>query len=394
MSVNTTNPTNQSGGWLFVAVHVTSSLTFTIGFPTNLIIILLVSRRRNLKNPTNYFVSSLAVADVLVLLWMVMWLIGISNFGTHIFYKYISSSLDIFLGIASMLNVAAVSVDRAIAVVYPLSYEKIVTGRRSFFVIAACWMYSIIILIAALLRTNVNCKTYDDVVLYIGFSSYFIPVSLIIVCYTLIFLVILPKLKEIRELEKVIANARHIFSGASTKKKLGRRKLFRELKVTGNVLVIVIPFTVGWTFLIGTHLYEETKMKISDNAHNFTMIIIPWILSGLNPILYLMLNRSLRQAFLDVVRKCCKSNNYSFDDSRTSFFITLTRRASSAFRRASTSVDEGFLSVPKLFVRRRDSKLSNARQSRSSSDATVYRETEVRLSRSSEDDGFAQTSLL
>ncbi|XP_066936660.1 alpha-1A adrenergic receptor-like [Clytia hemisphaerica] len=371
-SSNTTNtgiiPNNE---WTFFSLQITGFFTFFVGFPTNLIIIYLVLRRRRLRNPTNYFVCSLAVADVLVLIWLLIWVLGIHNIlSTVEVKKFIIPTIDIFLGVASIINVACVSADRGIAVVYPLRYEFILTKRRSVYAILFVWCYAFALLIAAFLRIRYQNETFYAVILYVGFMSYFVPVTIIVVSYSIIFLVIVRKLKSIRDLERVSNAVANQNGEQNDKKKRRRRKLLRELKVTANILLIVLPFTTGWSYFIGTHIYEHAYQTIIKNdAHNIAMIVIPWLLSGLNPIVYLLLNRSLRKAMVETVKKLCHDSASSMEDG--SFFSTFSRRASSAIRRASAGFEEGgLLHVPKFLNRRRDSHTSASTPSRSSVDVT------------------------
>lgn len=220
---------------------------------------------------------------------------------------------------------------------------------------------------------------YQTVVLYAGFFSYFVPVTTIFVSYSVIFVVIVRKLKSISELERFfIANNTSDMNGnreASDKKRRRRRKLLRELKVTGNILLIVVPFTTGWTYFIGVHIYEHAyKKAIKNEMHNVAMIVVPWILSGLNPIVYLLLNRSLRKALLETVKKVCRQSATTVDD--VSFFSSFSRRASNALRRASAGIEEGsagLLNIPRFLHRRRDSRLSTSTPSRSSCDVAPSR---------------------
>ena len=265
---NDTNGVLQSDERTFRSLQVTGFFTFFIGFPTNLIIISLVLCKRRLRNPTNFFVCSLAVADIMVLLWLLIWVLGIQNILSTIQVKrFITPSIDIFLGVASMVNVACVSADRGIAVVYPLRYEFIVSKRRAVCAIIIAWTYAVSLLIAAFLRIQYHNAKYYKVILYAGFTSYFVPVSIILVSYSVIFVVIVRKLKSIRELERVVSS---VAGGANCgvnqgcddlatriRKKRRRRKLLRELKVTANILFIVVPFTSGWSYFIGTHIYEH-----------------------------------------------------------------------------------------------------------------------------------------
>ena len=360
----------KSDEWTFISLQITGFVTFFIGFPTNLIIIFLVLRKRRLRNPTNFFVCSLAVADIMVLVWLLIWVLGIQNILSPTEVKrYVIPSIDIFLGVASMVNVACVSADRGIAVVYPLQYEFIMTKRRAFGAIVIAWMYALILLIAAFLRIYCHNATYYTAVLYAGFSSFFVPVTIIMVSYSVIFVVIVHQLKSIRDLERVVSNA---IGGGCDKKQRRRRKLLRELKVTANILFIVVPFTTGWSYFIGTHIYEHAyKVTILNEAHNVAMIVIPWLLSGLNPIIYLLLNRSLRKAMMESVKKIYRDSASTMEE-QGSFFTLFSQRASNALRRASTSIEEGggFLNVPKYLQRRRDSRSSVSTPSRSSFDVT------------------------
>ena len=106
-----------------------------------------------------------------------------------------------------------------------------------------------------------------------------------------------------------------------------------------------------------------------NEAHNIAMIVIPWLLSGLNPIIYLLLNRSLRKAMVESVKRICRDSAYTMEDS---FFTSFSRRASNAFRRASAGIEEGgLLYVSRYLQRRRDSRSSVSTPSRSSLDVTA-----------------------
>jgi len=370
------NNTSAHSEWTFLSLQITGFFTFFVGFPTNLIIIYLVLRKRRLRNPTNFFVCSLAVADVMVLLWLLIWVLGIHTILSITTVKrFIIPSIDIFLGVASIVNVACVSTDRGIAVVYPLKYEFILTKRRAITAIFIIWCYAFFLLIAALLRARWQDTTYYTVILYVGFMSYFVPVSIIIISYTVILIVIVRKLKSIRDLERVISNAtadHNHNKELSDKKRRRRRKLLRELKVTANILLIVVPFTTGWSYFIGTHIYEHAyKTTILNEAHNVAMIVIPWILSGLNPIVYLLLNRLLRKALFETVKKLCRDSASTMEEGN--FFASFSRRASNAFRRASAGIEEGsagLLSISRFLQWKSDSRSSASTPSRSSCDMT------------------------
>ena len=284
--------------WVYTTLNVTSGILFTIGFPSNIVIIYLVFKHQHLKNATNYFVSSLAIADLFVLVSMMFWIIGIKvipqPFGTEM--KYIYSSLDLTTGILCMLNVFCVSADRAIAVTYPLLYERIVTKRRSLIITVTIMGYCLCLLVVGIARCSnpsvpdpenptQELNTYHRIVDYIGYGNFFVAILGTIICYTLIFLIVFHKLKGSRKLERLMSNTRHAFNEESSnqdmsqEKKRSRSILFREIKVTGNIMMIVFPFTTGWTFFVGTNFYEDTFGYVESITYNLFMIIVPWSLS-------------------------------------------------------------------------------------------------------------------
>lgn len=343
---------------VFYSLKIIGSVIFVIGVPTNLLIICLVSRNRKLKNPTNFFICSLAAADLLVLLWMLLWILSIhSLLEVSTVIKYVIPSFDMSIGVASIVNVACVSVDRAIAVLYPLERKLIMTKLRALLVILALWFYTVVLFVAALSRMFVKLLTFNKVILYLGFISYFIPFIIIALSYTVILLVLVKKLKDMRELEGIVLNnVENPGKSFSDRKKRQRRKLLRELKVTANILLIVVPFTVGWTFFIATHIYEHIHNKtVYNKAHNIAMITVPWLLSGLNPVVYLLFNRPLRRAVVSSTRKMFDTRN-SLEEQ--SFLSSFSRLASTVFRRASEEGIAGQLNVSTILC-------FNKRESRS-----------------------------
>lgn len=388
--MNNTTAGVDEGEWVYVTLKVTSAILFTIGFPGNLIIIYLVSKHQHLKNATNYFVSSLAIADLFVLVSMLFWIIGIELFPhDNVDVKYIYSSLDIWTGILSMLNVFCVSADRAIAVTYPLRYERIVTKRRSLIITITIMCYSLCLLVLGIVRSSNPSvpdkhskvpviNTYHRVVDYICYGNFFIAILGTIICYTLIFLIVFHKLKGSRKLERLMSSTRYAFNEESgdqeisQEKKRSRSILFREIKVTVNIMIIVFPFTAGWTFFIGTNVYEDNFGYVKNITYNIFMIIVPWLLSVLNPVIYLMVNRQLRQTFCKTIKKRFQGRERPFlDESRLSILASLSRRASST--RTSSTVDGSeLINVPLRNVRKSQMALTNSARSSASMDRSAF----------------------
>lgn len=112
----------------------------------NTLVILSVIRERYLHTATNYFITSLAVADCLVgLVVMPFSAIYEVLFNTWFWgedWCDIWRSLDVLFSTASILNLCVISLDRYWAITDSLSYPMKMTKSRALALIAAVWLCS------------------------------------------------------------------------------------------------------------------------------------------------------------------------------------------------------------------------------------------------------------
>lgn len=128
---------------VLVAFLLLFSLTTVFG---NMLVILAVVRERYLHTSTNYFVTSLAVADCLVGL-VVMPFSAMYEVLEHTWFFGIDwcdvwRSLDVLFSTASILNLCVISLDRYWAITDPITYPMKMSGRKAAFLIAAVWVCS------------------------------------------------------------------------------------------------------------------------------------------------------------------------------------------------------------------------------------------------------------
>ncbi|XP_037950935.1 dopamine receptor 2-like [Teleopsis dalmanni] len=125
------------------------SFLFLFSFATvfgNSLVILAVVRERYLHTATNYFITSLAVADCLVGLVVMPFsalyevLENTWFFGTD--WCDIWRSLDVLFSTASILNLCVISLDRYWAITDPFSYPMRMTVKRAAALICAVWVCS------------------------------------------------------------------------------------------------------------------------------------------------------------------------------------------------------------------------------------------------------------
>ncbi|XP_058128874.1 uncharacterized protein LOC131287774 [Anopheles ziemanni] len=109
----------------------------------NALVIISVHKNRKLRVITNYFVVSLAMADMLVALCAMTFNASVELSGRWLFGSFMCdvwNSLDVYFSTASILHLCCISVDRYFAIVRPLEYPLYMTHRTVFFMLANVWV--------------------------------------------------------------------------------------------------------------------------------------------------------------------------------------------------------------------------------------------------------------
>ncbi|XP_076025563.1 dopamine receptor D4 related sequence [Genypterus blacodes] len=189
----------------------------------NVLVCLSVLTERSLKTATNYFIISLAVADLLLAV-LVLPLFVYSEFlgGIWTFSTYICDALmtmDVMLCTASILNLCAISVDRYIAVVVPLKYNRNQFSVRQLALIAATWVLSLVVASPVIFGLNrvpgrdpSICKLEDDrFVVYSSVCSFFVPCPVMLFLYYWMFRG-LRRWSTSRSRPEVVRGGRHALS--------------------------------------------------------------------------------------------------------------------------------------------------------------------------------------
>ncbi|KAL5283024.1 hypothetical protein ACFFRR_005781 [Megaselia abdita] len=110
----------------------------------NALVIISVQRNRKLRVITNYFVVSLAMADMLVALCAMTFNASVElSGGKWIFGPFmcnVYNSLDVYFSTASILHLCCISVDRYYAIVRPLEYPLNMTHKTVCFMLTNVWL--------------------------------------------------------------------------------------------------------------------------------------------------------------------------------------------------------------------------------------------------------------
>ncbi|KAM9358410.1 trace amine-associated receptor 1-like [Symphorus nematophorus] len=178
----------------------------------NLLVVISISHFRQLHTPTNLILLSLAVSDLLVGLAVMPG--AIINLQSCSFVNKISCAFSYLLSFtltsASVGNMVLISVDRYVAICYPLRYSSMITPSRVKICVSLCWfcsvVYNVLILKDHLSQIHLSDSCSQECVVIINYISgavdllltFFGPVIVIIVLYMRVFVVAVSQARVMR----------------------------------------------------------------------------------------------------------------------------------------------------------------------------------------------------
>uniref|UniRef100_UPI00358F501B adenosine receptor A2b-like isoform X2 n=1 Tax=Myxine glutinosa TaxID=7769 RepID=UPI00358F501B len=289
----------------------------------NILVCWAVAVTRSLRNPTNYFLLSLAAADIAVGFLAIPFAIIISIGFYHPFYGCLFlACFVLILTQSSIFSLLAVAVDRYIAIKLPLRYGALMTGQRARVVIASCWLASFIIGLIPLLgwnrkewfekecqknntayclESNVRCLfeyviSSEYLVYFNFFGCILLPLFIMLVIYTNIFLAARSQL-------------RHIGPTAGPNGECPRSILIRELQAAKSLAIIVGLFAFCWLplhILNCIHLFSNDFFRPPWTM--FVAILLSHANSAINPVIYAYRLSGFRTAFRRIFHRCLHPN--------------------------------------------------------------------------------------
>ncbi|XP_059402311.1 D(4) dopamine receptor-like [Carassius carassius] len=161
----------------------------------NVLVCLSVCTEKALKTTTNYFIVSLAVADLLLAV-LVLPLFVYAEFQDGVWSLNMTlcdglMTMDVMLCTASIFNLCAISIDRFIAVSIPLNYNRKHVDQRQIVLLSATWILASAVASPVMFgvnkvpnRDHSECKLEDNnYVVYSSVCSFFMPCPIMLVLY-------------------------------------------------------------------------------------------------------------------------------------------------------------------------------------------------------------------
>ncbi|XP_078405454.1 D(4) dopamine receptor-like [Cetorhinus maximus] len=194
VSGNGTEPGSQSPGHDFPALTLGTFLILLIT-AGNLLVCLSVWTEKPLRTTTNFFIVSLAVSDLLLAI-LVLPLYVYSEFQGGVWTlgpglcDYLMT-MDVMLCTASIFNLCSISVDRFIAVLIPLNYNRKHVDLRQIVLISMTWILAFAVASPIVFglnnvpgRDQTVCQLEDDnYIVYSSVCSFFLPCPIMLLLY-------------------------------------------------------------------------------------------------------------------------------------------------------------------------------------------------------------------
>uniref|UniRef100_A0A3Q1FNP3 Trace amine-associated receptor 13c-like n=1 Tax=Acanthochromis polyacanthus TaxID=80966 RepID=A0A3Q1FNP3_9TELE len=184
---------------IYIILSCISLLTATL----NLLVIISISHFRKLHTPSNILLLSLAVSDFFIMLIEGCWYLSDLMCVLYYVSNVIASS-------AAIGTMVLISIDRYVAVCYPLHYSTKITPKRTRICVSLCWICSLLF-VGMLLRDNLKepgrfnsctgeCVVAANFIEQVAdlILTFIIPITVIVILYVRVFVVAVSHARTMR----------------------------------------------------------------------------------------------------------------------------------------------------------------------------------------------------
>lgn len=237
----------------------------------NVLIILVFSKKRNLRTRTNYFVIGLAVGDILVgtttipLYVTLLILLFNEDYKASSLVQTIFSPMDILSGMLSILHLMTISVERVYAIAFPLRHRTS-TARVNFIILAVIWFTAAGI--ASLNFFIPKGPEWKGTFLIYSTLGFFVPFSVIFLAYTSIWIIVKSRTKIPRSRARMVK---------------------RESRTALTIFALILLFLVTWLPFFSLNLVLFSCSKCAAAVPLQVVLFfkaLHYCGSALNPVVY------------------------------------------------------------------------------------------------------------
>lgn len=275
------------------------------------------SLNRQLRTTTNKLILSLATSDLLVglvsvPLWVYITFKATSQQSYNVVLYRFYIAFDIFVGVASILQLTSISIERCHAIVQPFQHRNI--SKMTFRMLIACpWLSACTM---AALHPIQYDRWQNVYTLLMVIACFLVPFIIISLAY--IFIYSFTRNKH----RRLIRNT------------LRRRALRRELRLSVTLALITFLFVIAWlplfTMTIVATFFPSSlpALATTDRLLKFAKWM-HYSNSTINPFLYAFRNNAMKRTFKAIVKNVrCRRRVFTRQGARNVGLETLPLRSS------------------------------------------------------------------
>ena len=339
----TNNPTDGDGRLSDILEGIVIMFLAAIAIIGNGIIIFIIYKNRNLRALRNLFIASLALSDFCLAATDILYQ-GIDKLvpnyrPPHFSICYFILLCGVLFASASVFNLTAMTLNRYIAIIYPLHYSQYVTPRRSACILLLLWVFALCLAVPPLVWRPVGVVCYsttpskEHVINEIAYMVsewlfwFVIPGFVILICYCRIYRIAKNQARQIAALEQSQRQAAEANEQALNSKV--RISTYKERKAGRMVSVLIGFWLFCWLpfFVVLTIHKFHTTANVPPIVMSVCLTLM-FINSAVNPILLTTYNREMKTALKSLYRK--QSRNHNGPMSSVEVELTSVRRMTHA----------------------------------------------------------------
>ncbi|NXT85244.1 GPR19 protein, partial [Zapornia atra] len=281
----------------------------------NSLVCLVIRRSRRIQSTTNYFVVSMACADLLISIASMPFVLLQLTYGRwplgRVMCKLVRYIQFLTPGV-QVYTLLSVSMDRFYSIVYPLSFK--VSREKAKKMILASWLFEAVLASPVLLFYDSNSD---------GHCNFFLPGSWEGAAYGILQLLavfVVPSILIVLFYQKVIKHIWRIDTDSRTVRRTMNIVPRTKVKTIKMFLTLNSVFLLSWLPFYVAQLWHP--LETDPRTSSLVFLAITWISfssSASKPTLYSVYNanfrRGMKETFCMSAMKCYRSNAYTITTS-------------------------------------------------------------------------------
>lgn len=294
-----------------IAVPVIFAIIIVVGLIGNALVVLVVAANQQMRSTTNLLIINLAVADLLFIVFCVPftgtdYALPFWPFG-HLWCKIVQY-LIVVTSMASVYTLVLMSLDRFLAVVYPISSMTVRTERNASIAIFFMWLVILVASVPAFLFHGVVSYNHGELehshCVFLEADPQFRPDGYNQASFRIIFFLAAYVVPLLTIVALYLLMLTRLWHGVAPGGRVSADSRRGKKRVTRMVVVVVAIFATCWA-PIQIILVLKSVERYDINGWTLVLQIVSQVLaymnSCVNPILYAFLSDNFRKAFRKVV---------------------------------------------------------------------------------------------